>query len=363
MKPITSSGTPEIKARIRPRKRKRLAVTSDSRDWVKTGPLYDDKSIPLLIEPKVPSVDLAEWAAMERAYVDELLQEHRALLFRGFSNVDVPAFERFVMSTSNGELLEYKDRTTPREMKGNRVYTSTVHPANETINAHNEGTYWIRWPLRLFFCCQTAAEEGGETPISDVRRVHDRISTETRSKFADKQMMLVRNFNDGFGLPWQEVFQTSERSGVEAYCRENNIEYEWKSNDRLRTRQIRPAIRRHPVTGENVWFNHAAFFHYTTLEEKMRDSLISELGMDGLPYATFYGDGSDIEPETAAEIRDAYAAETVKFLWQKGDIMLLDNMSVSHAREPFKGERDVIVCMTDVYDGDETSFASQAGAV
>lgn len=347
--------------RITRRKRQRQTVSSNSRDWVSARPLFADQKIPLLIEPAIPGVDLSEWAKLERAYVDELLMQHRALLFRGFKNVDVATFERFVMATSNGQLLEYKDRTTPRETKGNRVYTSTVHPADERINPHNEGTYWIRWPLRLFFCCQIAAEVGGETPIADVRRVYNRLSNATREKFAAKKMMLVRNFNDGFGMPWQEVFQSDNPEEVEAYCRANKIEWEWKSNGRLRTRQVRDAIRQHPETGENVWFNHAAFFHYTTLEENLRNSLINELGMDGLPYSTFYGDGSEIEPEVAQELRDAYAAETVKFLWEEGDIMLLDNMSVSHAREPFKGKRDVVVCMTDVYDGQATQAMVQAG--
>lgn len=340
-----------------PRKRNRHTVTLDSRDWVNVEPLFPDSEIPLLVRPRMQGVDLAEWAAIQADFVDTLLLRYRALLFRGFSDVTIDAFEKFVMATSDGQLLEYKDRTTPRETKGRRVYTSTVHPQNERINPHNEGTYWVRWPLRLFFCCQVASPVGGETPIADVRNVYKRLKREVLDRFAEKQMMLVRNFNEGFGLPWQEVFQTDDRAEVESYCNANNIEFEWKDGDRLRTRQVRPAIRNHPVTGEPVWFNHAAFFHYTTLEPGLCKSLIDELGIDGLPYSTCYGDGSPIESEVAEEIRQAYAAETVKFRWEVGDVLLLDNMSVSHAREPYKGPRDIVVCMTNVYDGRE-GFAS-----
>jgi alpha-ketoglutarate-dependent taurine dioxygenase len=345
-----------------PRKRKRQTVKLDSRDWVNIEPLFPDSEIPLQIRPKMPDVDLAAWAAMQTGFIDQLLLRSRALLFRGFSDISVEAFEKFVMSTSDGKLLEYKDRTTPRETKGNRVYTSTVHPQNERINPHNEGTYWVRWPMRLFFCCQVASPEGGETPIADVRNVYRRLRPEVLDKFAERQMMLVRNFNDGFGLPWQEVFQTEDRIEVEEYCHANNIEFEWKDGDRLRTRQIRPAIRKHPVTGEPVWFNHAAFFHYTTLEPDLRNSLIDELGIDGLPYSTCYGDGTSIEPEVAEEIRQAYAAETVKFRWEVGDVLLLDNMSISHAREPYKGPRDIIVCMTNICDGSDSIATAAAGS-
>jgi hypothetical protein len=98
------------------------------------------------------------------------------------------------------------------------------------------------------------------------------------------------------------------------------------------------------------------------LEPDLRNSLIEELGIDGLPYSTCYGDGTSIEPEVAEEIRQAYAAETVKFRWEVGDVLLLDNMSISHAREPYKGPRDIIVCMTNICDGSDSIATTAAGS-
>ena len=164
-------------------------------------------------------------------------------------------------------------------------------------------------------------------------------------------MMLARNYNDGFGLPWQEVYQTDDKNEVENYCRENFIEFEWKDGGRLRTRQIRPAVRKHPNTGELVWFNHAAFFHHTTLEENMREALLTEFGEDGLPYNTYYGDGTSIEASVIDQIRKAYEEEKVMFLWQEGDILMLDNMSIAHARQPYVGDRLIATAMTDAYSG------------
>ena len=273
---------------------RRKSVASSSSDWVKTGPLRDGQRIPLVVRPALDSLSLVDWARQDRARIDELLLEHRALLFRGFGVDSVDRFHEFVMATSNGELLEYRDRTTPRTTEGDRVYTATVHPADQRINAHNEGTYWKRWAQKLYFCCLTAPDSGGETPISDVRSVHDRIDPEVREVFAAKGFMLIRNYNDGFGLRWQEVFQTESRDEVESFCRDNEIEFEWKDGDRLRTRQVRPAIRRHPKTKEEVWFNHAAFYHYTTLDPQTGEALIEEFGQDGIPYNTCYGDGSPI---------------------------------------------------------------------
>jgi alpha-ketoglutarate-dependent taurine dioxygenase len=332
-------------------RRRRVAVGADER--VQGALLSRDAALPWCVRPAADGIDLTAWASAPEgaATLHAWLMEHRAVLFRGFAVRSVADFERFVLATSDGKLLEYKDRTTPRTSEGNRIYTATVHPADQRINPHNEGTYWVRWPAKLYFCCLKAPSRGGETPLTDVRRVYQRLDPEVRARFEDKQFMLVRNYNDGFGLPWQEVFQTEDSAEVERFCAANSIELEWKPGGRLRTRQVRPAVRVHPRTGEKVWFNHAAFYHHTTLEPGMRAALVAEFGEDGLPYNTYYGDGSPIDPADAAHVRAAYAAEQTMFPWREGDVLLLDNMSVAHAREPYEGERLVLVSMTDAIEG------------
>lgn len=314
---------------------------------VRGGPLLDDRAIPYLLRPQAEGVDLVEWAGQNRDFVEQRLFEHRALLFRGFGVDSVEQFEQFVENTSDGERLEYRDRSTPRTTEGHRIYTSTVHPPDQEIVLHNEGTYWTRWAQKLYFCCLEAAPRGGATPIADVRRVYERVPEPIRAKFVALGMMLVRNYNDGFGLPWQDVYQTEDKAEVEAYCRENQIEFTWKKGDKLRTWQVRPAIRRHPRSREPVWFNHAAFFHHSSLPATMLELLTKELGEDGLPYDTRYGDGTPIEAEAVRVIREAYRAERVVFPWRQGDVMLLDNMTVAHGREPYEGRRRVVVAMTD----------------
>jgi len=121
------------------------------------------------------------------------------------------------------------------------------------------------------------------------------------------------------------------------------------SDDHLRTRQVRPAITRHPITGETVWFNHMAFWHVSSLEKDLRELLVSGNSEEGIPYNTYYGDGSRIDDDVVEEVRKAYDAETVKFPWQKGDLLLLDNMLVAHARSPFSGPRKIVVSMGEPY--------------
>ena len=327
----------------------RKVINLSNEALVKTSFFSDSEQLPLVVEPSLGEIDFARWAEQNQEFVETNLMKYRAIMFRGFKVKTVEDFNRCVISTSNGELLEYKDRSSPRYSVGDKIYVSTVYPADQKINLHNEGTYWMSWALKLYFCCLKAPEQGGETPIADIRKVYNRINPSIRERFEKAKVMYVRNYNQGAGLKWQEAFQTNEKEDIERYCRDNNIECHWKQGDRLKTIQIRPAVRKHPKTGENLWFNHAAFFHFTSLEEEIREALLKAYKEEDLPYNTYYGDGSPIEAAVVEHIMEAYEREKIKFQWKEGDILMLDNMSVAHAREPYAGERRIIVAMAEPY--------------
>ena len=200
----------------------------------------------------------------------------------------------------------------------------------------------------LGFLCVQPAAEGGETPIADSRRVLARIDPDIRERFAQKQVQYVRNYGEDLDLSWQDVFQTSDPASVEAYCREAGIEWEWSSNLRLRTAQLCQAVATHPTTGEQVWFNQAHLFHVSSLEPEVREALV-ESTRDELPRNTYYGDGSVIEESDLDRVRAAYESETVIFPWEKGDVLLVDNMLVSHGRRPYRGERRIVVGMGQAF--------------
>ncbi|BAY34378.1 taurine catabolism dioxygenase TauD/TfdA [Nostoc carneum NIES-2107] len=324
---------------------KRQAV----KDLVHIAPLIDENSLPLLIKATVEGVDLVAWAANNQELIKKYLLKHGGILFRNFQVKEVAEFEQFIKVVA-GDLLEYRDRSSPRSAIQGKIYTSTDHPATQKILLHSENSYAANWPLKIFFYCVTPAQQGGETPIADIRKIYQRISPKIIEKFAQKQVMYVRNFGDGFGLTWQTVFQTTNPETVEEFCYQNNIKFAWKGKNKLRTYSHRSAITRHPITGETVWFNHALFFHISSLEMAIRESLLAEFSAEDLPHNTYYGDGSPIEPEVLEEIRSAYEQETVIFPWLTGDILMLDNMLTAHGRQPFSGNRKVVVGMAEPYN-------------
>jgi alpha-ketoglutarate-dependent taurine dioxygenase len=203
--------------------------------------------------------------------------------------------------------------------------------------------------LKICFFCVTPPLQGGETPIADTRKVFKRIDPKIRERFIQQKVRYVRNFGGGLGLPWETVFQTKERAVMEEYCRSAGIEFEWKEENRLKTQQVRPAVARHPRTGEMVWFNQATAFHVSTLEPALREALLAELPEEEVPKNVYYGDGSRIESAVLDDLREAYRQEMVAFPWQEGDLLMLDNMLVAHGRAPFVGPRKIVVGMAEPF--------------
>ncbi len=300
------------------------------------------------IRPSMPATDLAVWLADNREMVQAYLYKHGALLLRGFELNSKEDFERVFDSVSTAR-MNYMEGATPRKELGDRIYTSTSFPSEQRIALHNELSYVVTWPMRICFCCLRPADDGGETPVADTRHVLQHIDREILNEFEKRGWMLVRNFREGLSLPWQTAFRVSKKEDLEDYCRSARINCEWLAEGGLRTKQIRPAVTRHPKTDEPVWFNHIAFWHVSSLESSTRDLLLEEFGEDALPYNTYYGDGERIEEAVIQHLQQAYDRETVLFSWRAGDVLLLDNMLSAHGRQPFKGHRTVLVAMGDPF--------------
>lgn len=298
----------------------------------------------LMLRPDTGGLKLLDWAAQHKDEIEQLVQSNGALVIRGLNIHSSKQFGDFLTTVFGEELAEYTYRSTPRtELRGN-IYTATEYHPDQTIPQHNENAYSNKWAMRIGFLCMLPSPVGGETPIGDSRLVYQMIPAEVRARFEAHGVMYVRNYSD-IDLPWTEVFQTEDKAEVERYCNENEIRFEWRPNNCLRTIQINPASAVHPVTGEKVWFNQAHLFHVSSLEPAVRDSLIGVLGEENLPRNTYYGDGSPIEEDVLQQIRAIYEQTKVVFTWEKNDLMLLDNMLFTHGRQPYSGDRKVLVGM------------------
>jgi alpha-ketoglutarate-dependent taurine dioxygenase len=319
---------------------------------VSKGLLRPNQPFPLVIEPAMEGVDLISWVKDYRESVESHLLKEGAILFRSFK-IDSPAkFEQFVTSIS-ADLLEYFDQHTPRTRVSRQIFTSTEYPAKHTVPFHSENSKNQVWPMKIWFGCLQPALQGGETPLADNRRVFALIDPKIKERFIEKKVMYVRNFGDGFGLPWQKAFQTTDPALVEQHCREAHMECHWKDHNRLHLSHVCQAISRHPKTREVVWFNQAHLFHVSSVGPEATEALLEVFKEEDLPSNSYYGDGTRIETSVLDEIREAFRQSSVSFPWRTGDVLMLENMLIAHGRAPFSGPRKIIVAMADPFSVDQ----------
>jgi hypothetical protein len=207
------------------------------------------------------------------------------------------------------------------------------------------------WPRTVLFYCDIPAPVGkpgrsGETPIADTRRICDRLASTTRSRFAESGLRYVRNIER---TSFEFVFGTADHATIAAYCAAHSYELTFDANGNARTEHRARAIHDHPVSGEKVWFNQAQSYHLRSLPRALVNRQLGLRNHDPLPLEVYYGDGTEIDRGVMTEIRRAYESEKRTFLWQRGDILLLDNMLVAHGRRPYEGERRVLVAHGNAY--------------
>jgi alpha-ketoglutarate-dependent taurine dioxygenase len=316
---------------------------------VRARPLREGELLPLLVEPAIADADLVEWAQENKALLEEKLSQHGALLFRGFGIDSVERFEAFSRSLCH----ELFDENGEHQNVAGSVQTPVFYPADKQLLWHNENSFNHTWPGKIIFCCVQAPEQGGETPVVDSRKIFERLDPELRQRFLDKGVMYQRNYGGGLGLDWQTVFRTTDRAEVEEKCRQGHFEYRWKDGDRLMTRGVRPAVVRHPRTGELTWFTQAQHWHVSCLDPETRDSLRALYAEEDMPRNCYYGDGTPIADEDMQSILDAYRDLEAVSPWQRGDVMVVDNLLAAHGRNPYVGTRKILVTLGDMMSFDQ----------
>jgi alpha-ketoglutarate-dependent taurine dioxygenase len=274
----------------------------------------------------------------------QLMHEHGGLLFRGF---DVESAEDFnaCVAALDAQAFDYVGGNSPRTRVAGDVYTSTEYPASETISLHNEMSYLPTWPRRLFFFSHTAAATGGQTSLASSTDLLNALPDHVVGTFQDRKLNYVRNFpaNMKLGKTWQATYGTEDREEAEQLIRAQGSACTWASNGDLRVTTRCDALTTHPDTGATVWFNQAEQWHPSALHSELR-KLFEARNM--LVHHCEHGDGSPIDEAQLDIIRSCANRNKLLFGWQKGDVLMIDNILMMHGREPFTGSRKTLAYLS-----------------
>jgi hypothetical protein len=284
-----------------------------------------------------------------RSEIVEILSTQGAILLPGLIRGNSGDLATMLAALAPN-LRTYIGGVSPREPAAEGVYLSTTFNAAHHLPLHCEMTYLRDPPQYLAFWCVQPARTGGATPLADCRRVLARLHPSFVEKTHALGIRYINLLHDGAGLgrSWPMQFGSSDRCEVESRLKSGGWSWEWLPNGALRTAITTPPLAQHPLTGENAWVSQADCWHPSALlDQAARAPFIKRFGTDYMPLACTFGDGSPILSEDIRAIRAAFEAERTTFPWTAGDLLLIDNRLVAHGREPYTGERRVLVAMAD----------------
>jgi len=281
------------------------------------------------------------WATQQRPTVMDLLADHGAVLVRGLGIASADDLADIATALGVTPMIE-REAFAPRSSYPRGVYSSSQWPADEPMCMHHELSYADVVPGLLMFGCLRAARDGGDTAVADSQELLRQLPPTIVDRFRREGWLLSRVYHEA-GVPWQEAFGTADRASVAAYCEAAGLDHEWLPGDRLLTRQRRAAVVRHPGTGVPVWFNQVAFLNEHTLDPDVREYLLEVYG--ALPFNTAFGDGGELDRPTIETINERYRAASAAQPWRDGDLLLVDNLRMAHSREPYEGDREILVLL------------------
>ncbi|XP_077977822.1 dapdiamide synthesis protein DdaC-like [Glandiceps talaboti] len=297
----------------------------------------------------VNMVNLRDLAKEAREILENELHLHGAILFRDLPLQNGASFSKFVRGLGY-TMAGYEGGTGIRRKVAGDVFTASEEDSRYSIEPHNEMSYSLHFPKKIFFYCDIPAKpgHGGESVLCRNRDILPGLDPNLVQKLRKVGIQYQRHLpshQPGNICSWQGAFFTEDKSDVERCLEEQGMTYHWHKDGALTYRYHLSAFTTNPKTGEELWFNqlhlnHASYFkvspHFVHLN----------IPDDQYPSHCYYGDGSDIEEETLQHVRNVMWNAAVGFQLQKRDLLVLDNVYVQHARLGFTEERRLLVSLT-----------------
>jgi alpha-ketoglutarate-dependent taurine dioxygenase len=334
------------------------------RNMTTIADFHIEGSFPVIITPQQGKLSLADFKSQlmqQKEALQALLLKHGALMFRGFPLTNAADFASVIQTLSLGHFVNYIGGDSPRDKVEENIYTSTEAPPHFHIPLHQELSFIKYFPHHIYFFCQTAAVKGGATIIGDAREILNMLDPMIKQKFQTQQlkytahyyrhsrfMRLLNRFQRSH-KSWTEVFETRDKTDVEKKCLLNEFNFRWLPRDWLEISQLRPAIMPHPQTNEVVWFNQAHLYDFNPKLLGWKNYIGAKMvyaRKSTRLHEVSFGDGERIPRKDLYHIMDVLHEKTVNLPWEKGDMMVLDNVLAMHGRAPFKGKRRVLTAMT-----------------
>jgi len=245
-------------------------------------------------------------------------------LLRGF-DVGVSRFEALTHSMCH-KFHNTGSRYTNRETKGD-TFSTYVMPKNYTLFAHGEGVYSPRPggrpEIAYFLCLTPPSETGGETILIDGIEFLENLPAAWRKRFESGLVYEMLWEKDR----WMAEFGVEDAGELEAVlARSPNIRYTL-DGDRLHLFYTTQAITRsrngHSVFAPGMLPHLPRVTHPRYQGKNVHTKPTNRV---------HFGDGDEITNEIANGLIDIHDDLAYPHVWQKDEILVLDNTRYMHGR-------------------------------
>lgn len=309
--------------------------------------VFEGKPFPLILTPQPEEEKTAKewckWVESERDNLRKLLEEHGAVLFRGFP-IDTPEdFDTFSKAFGFAN-FPYIGGAAVRKVICGNVFTANESPPESRIPFHHEIGQQPVFPLNLFFYCDVPPAEGGQTSLVLSNIVYQRMAErepEYVRKLEEEKVTYTRVLPDvddptsSIGRGWRSTYLTEDKEEAEKRCLANNTNFEWLPDGSMSTTtNPLPALRRDERSGKIMWHNSisGAYFGW-------RDSRNSP------DKAIRFGNGDPMPESAMVTLEDVLDSNCIDFDWKKGDVVVVDNRICLHGRRWFKPPRRILAVL------------------
>lgn len=333
-------------------------------------------AFPLTFSPSQAQTPVSEIVSelrhlSETGQIRTLLNAHGAIYFQDLGLKNAEEFSKFAHAFG---YVPHEDIGNPvrRTVLAKNVATANEGPNTQPVYPHNEFALSPHFPAYIFFYCDSAPDSGGETPINNsvilyrqLKEKHPDFIKEVEEKGVKYQLFYVNSSRDQTASPGNSVLQaygqhvldtdsteTARQKIEKEVQRLPTAQWVWENQSSenplgdLRVWQHLPAVRNHPHTGQPAFFNNTVSRFLNAVDAgTLQPPHINKDGRYQPP--AFYGDGSLIPREYYDSAVEIIKRTRSLVSWKKGNVLLLDNYAVQHAREPWTGERKLLASLWD----------------